>query len=200
MARWRCDEPHYIRACPIDLLDEGVTWEYKETDRVTGRERRKRFPVPYYCERGSVVCRPGSEKDVSDLIYEGPPTHAMTPLDKEAEQITDELRPTWRNAMIDAGQEFSNASMLESLAKQLAQAMNANGPLPQASPQTAAGVGRDEFAELQKQVAALMARNAELEAKAAGRDVKVEVDVPSEDAPPPPASRPAAHRRSMTHG
>jgi len=167
MARWKLNEAHYIHA---KAFDEATEWEYRETDRITGRERRKRFVVPLYCDAGLIVSRPGSEttndnvgpdgKGIGPIIFEGPPTPAMTPLDDEAKKISTELAASWEHPIESLPGTFSADALLTSLQKQFAAAA-AQTP---AQPIIAEGVSKAEFEELKLQMAALMAKNAELEA------------------------------------
>lgn len=96
MARWRLTEKHYL------YTDPPTEWEQKETDLATGEEVRKRFEVPKYLNpdeprdqtpRGSgecIVCWKGKGKP-TDVVFKGPPTTAMAPIDEEAQQITDSM-------------------------------------------------------------------------------------------------------------
>ena len=164
MARWKLDEAHYIDALPPDL--DAVEWEYKEQNRVNGREKRIRHKVPFYCEADIVVARTGSEKK-DDYIYDGPPTPAMTPLDDEARKISDEHRANWIHPIESLpGQGYAD-SVLAALEKQLVALSSKIQPaaIPVGS------VSREEFDELRDQLAALMAQNAELKApKGKGKD------------------------------
>lgn len=157
MARWKLDEAHYIDALPPDL--DAVEWEYKEQNRVNGREKRIRHKVPLYCEADVVVARTGSEKK-DDYIYDGPPTPAMTPLDDEARKISDEYRGNWIHPIESLpGQGYAD-SVLAALEKQLVAIQSKLTPV--AIP--AGSVSREEFDELRNQLAGLMAQNAELKA------------------------------------
>src|ERR1700746_1647419 len=103
MARWRLIEPHYLKV-------KGVTWEYQETDRATGRQVRKTFPVPQHfhpdievdwTERdgkdyGIVAVSDGHNAKPSDIIFEGNPTPGMLPLDDEAKEISARFEPKWK--------------------------------------------------------------------------------------------------------
>lgn len=158
MARWKLAEAHYIHA---KEYNEATEWEYKETDRITGRERRKRFVVPLYCEAERIVCYEGSETDERDLIFAGPPTPAMDPLDEEAKKISKEHAAKWVHPIDSLSGNFSADELLSSLQKQLAAAASTTPP----TPVIAEGVSKDEFEALKAQMAELMAKNAELEAK-----------------------------------
>lgn len=158
MARWKLTEPHYMHGRPPDL--EAVEWEYKETDRLNGRERRKRFVVPYYFETDTIVCYEGKgQRD--DSIFEGPPTPAMEPLDDEAKAISAKHSAGWQHPIESLPGQGFTASLLSGLEKQLAE-LTSRMPVPTTVVES--GVSREEFEELQVQFAALMAQNAELQA------------------------------------
>jgi hypothetical protein len=162
MARWRLTENHYIHALPPDL--DAVEWEYREVDRTTGRERRRRYPVPMYCETETVVSRKHSLQR-GDFLYEGDPGPAMDPLDEEAKKISESLAHKWvKPPDFVVGQSFSD-SLLDMLQKQFsAAASGMTQQIPQ--PVAVAGVSREEFSALQKQLEALMVQNSELQEKA----------------------------------
>jgi hypothetical protein len=170
MARWRLQEPHYLFA---SVYGEPNEWEYKETDRETGRERRKRFKVPFYAEKELIVCYEGSERGddngkLGPIIIDCTPTPAMEPLDDEAKTISAQHADSWKHP-IDSlpGQGFNDA-LLTSLEKQLS-AITARLPAPAVVSES--GVTREEFETLQRQFAELLAKNAELEAKPGKRKV-----------------------------
>ncbi len=158
MARWKLTEAHYLNGHPPDL-DE-TEWEYKEIDRISGREKRKRFKVPFYFEADTIVCYEGRGQD-GDFVFEGTPTPMMTPLDAEAKAISAEHEREWVHP-IDSlpGQGFADA-LVTSFQKQMAELAQRlpNAPAPVAQ----AGVSKEEFEQVKAQLAALMARNAELE-------------------------------------
>lgn len=104
MARWRLLEPHYLKV-------KGVTWEYQETDRASGRQIRKTFPVPQHfhpdievdwTERegpsgmGIVVVSDGHNAKPSDVVFEGDPTPGMLPIDDEAKEISARYDKKWK--------------------------------------------------------------------------------------------------------
>ena len=106
MARWKLMGPHYLNV-------EGTEWEYKETDRKTGREIRKKLPVPMFLdprdpsecnyqwgnrdnqEGEIIVCWKGRGED-RDIVFHGNPTPDMVPLDAEAEEISASFTELWR--------------------------------------------------------------------------------------------------------
>lgn len=153
MARWKLTEAHYINACPPDL--EAVEWEYKETDRVNGRERRKRFEVPFYCDVETIVCYAGKGLP-TDTVFRGPPTPAMTPLDEEAKAISAEHSKNWVHPIESLPGQGFNDGLLATLQKQLAE-LTVRTPVPVAQ----AGVSVEEFNALKEQLALLTAQLAE---------------------------------------
>lgn len=167
MARWRLQQPHYLNV-------PGTEWEYKEVDRTSGKQARKVYNVPLYLDPreptdhnypGEIVVAQGSTQ-LKDIIFIGEPTPDMEPLDEEAKKISDSLAPKWKHPIDSlSGYGDYSASLISNFQKQIASAM-ANLPAAPADPVSASGVDPDAFAKLQEQVAALMARNAELEAKA----------------------------------
>ena len=159
MARWQLSEHHYIHALPPDL--EAVEWEYKEIDRTSGRERRRRYIVPMYCEKETIVSRKHSLQR-GDFLYEGEPTGAMTPLDKEAEEISAKYAHKWNMPQdFTVGMSFNDA-LLDMLQKQFSAAAAGSTPEPVA----VVGVSRKEFEALQKQLESIMVQNSELQEKA----------------------------------
>lgn len=99
MARWQLTEPHYLNT-------KDTKWEFETKNRTTGRSERKQFNVPThldpniesdwnYQERlGNnivdgkiVVCWEGKGED-KDIVFEGPPTPGMLPLDEEAKEVS----------------------------------------------------------------------------------------------------------------
>ena len=162
MARWELTEDHYLFGYPPDLAEEGTEWEYKETDRISGREKRKRFKVPFYFDKGTIVCHEGKGQN-GDFVFEGPPTPAMTPLDAEAKAISAEHAEQWVNPMGEEafpGQGFGDA-IAKGFEKQIERLLSLKAP----APVEMTGVSREEFDALRTQLAELMARNAELETK-----------------------------------
>jgi hypothetical protein len=171
MARWRLNEAHYLNGHPPDL--EITEWEYKETDRVNGRERRKRFKVPFYFDAETIVCHEGKGLD-GDFIFEGEPTPSMTPIDEEARRISNECREKhpykWNHPIDSLEGQFSSASMLGSLEKQLQEAIMRIPAAP--APAVSSGVSKEEFEAMKEQLAQLMAQNAELQASPGRRRVE----------------------------
>lgn len=169
MARWKLKEKHYLNV-------GGVEWEQIETLQETGEQIRHRFPVPLYLdpEDGGILKRwgQGGELIVSDgndpegrlnpkdIVFSGPPTPAMEPIDESAEAITAAARPAWIHPVESLPGQGFNENLLQALSKQLADAFaNSKAVAP------IIGVDPADFKILQEQVAALLARNAELESQ-----------------------------------
>lgn len=109
MARWKLTSPHY-------LVVDGIEWEYKEIDRTTGKEVRRRFQVPRLVDPadpvdwtqkeyglngivvdGVVNVSDGNNPGPGDIIFHGDPTPDMVPLDDEARVISDSFAKRWNH-------------------------------------------------------------------------------------------------------
>lgn len=153
MARWRLTEAHYIKG---HLVDEDKTeWEYKEADRMTGREKRKRFEVPDYRDVDTIVCYEGSEKDKNDFVMDGPPTPGMEPIDDEAREISAKHASSWKHPIETLPAQFGPETLQMMTA--FAQA---------ATPVAASGVSKEDFDKVMARLNELEAKNASLEAAA----------------------------------
>lgn len=122
MARWKLTEPHYLKV-------EGTKWEYSEVDRITGRPKRTQFDVPLYInplfeddlkafgqlnqfgEYDIIVCN-GEGAKGKDLIFKGPPTPGMFPLDEEAEKLSAEREWTPTRDIDPESQNMSFSNQL----------------------------------------------------------------------------------------
>lgn len=173
MARWRLVEAHYLNT-------PGTEWEYTETSQQTGRPIRHRFPVPTLLDPkdadcwnyveigptgrpigGDVIVSDGSNPQPKDIIFIGPPTPGMEPLDAEAKAISEKESPKWIHPIESLpGQTFSQ-SLLADLQKQLADLAAAKSAEP-AAPVPASGIKQEDFDALKQQVAELVALNAAL--------------------------------------
>lgn len=176
MARWRLTQPHYLKA----IRDgEKTEWRYEETNRDTGRTARKVFEVPLflnpndpadhnYRELGAVIVAQGKVQP-RDIIFEGPPTPDMEPLDDEAQAISDAEAVNWQHPIESLPGNYS-ASLLTGLERQLA-ALIAERPI---QPVSVKGVDPSEFEALKDTVQKLMDQNAVLQAQLAEQPPKVE--------------------------
>lgn len=167
MARWRLTAKHY-------LTIEGTKYRREETDRETGEMAVSELPVDRFLDpenpkdcrssEGCVVFQKDSKGKPSrgDWVFTGTPTPDMEPLDDEAEAITEACRSSWVNPMVELPEGANYADAIgDALEKALTAAFAKGAPI---APQSVGGVSREDFDKLQEQVAALMARNAELEA------------------------------------
>jgi hypothetical protein len=142
MARWLLTEPHYLNV-------PGNKWEYKETDRFTGKQLRKELPVPMLLDNrdeadwnytpksgpfeaesglevfdsfGIVVCHAGKGKG-RDIVFVGPPTPGMLPIDHEAKAISNKEKVKWKHPIEDLPGTYSE-NLLASLQGKVADAMS----------------------------------------------------------------------------
>lgn len=164
-ARWRLTSAHYLNV-------PGTEWEQKETHRETGRQVRKLYPVPLLLDPkdqadwnypGEIIVAYEGSKYPRDLIFTGPPTPDMEPMNEAAEKITETNRPHWKHP-IDSipGNDFGQ-TVLTQLTKQLDAIISEKG-IPKAETNTG-GLPAAALTQLQSQVAELMAKNIELEQK-----------------------------------
>jgi hypothetical protein len=120
MARWRLIENHYIKT------RDPTKWEYLETDRQTGRQKRTIFEVPRFIQHddpadwtirengeGYVTVSDGHNADPRDIIFVGEPTPGMLALDDEARAVSKRHEHKWvqPNGLLENG-EFGWASKL----------------------------------------------------------------------------------------
>ena len=107
MARWLLLQPHYLKVAD-------TFWEQTETDRVSGRQKKKKYPVPLHLDphcaadwnnkpgsssanisRGGnsfdegyiTVCHEG-KGEPHDYVFSGDPTPDMEAIDDEAKAIS----------------------------------------------------------------------------------------------------------------
>jgi len=154
MARWKLTAPHYLNV-------PGTEFEYKEVSRETGKQAIKKFPVPLLLNPEdpgdnnypgeTIVCHAGKgQREANqiirntDLVFAGPPTPEMEPLDDEARKISDNLRPGWSHPIESLPGTFD-----QSLINRFEREMQT---LSEAQTQA---VTKDELAELKAQIAAL---------------------------------------------
>lgn len=118
MARWRLAAPHYLNV-------EGTTWEYKEVDRTSGKQKRTLFPVPmlldpdnpsdwshvYGKDSGEIIVAQGKTDDTKDIIFTGEPTPDMVPLDDEAKAISAKLSAKWKHPIETLTGTYADAMM-----------------------------------------------------------------------------------------
>jgi hypothetical protein len=166
MAKWRLKSAHYLNV-------PGVEWEYKETTR-DGRQGRQMFNVPMLLDPkdpnccnhdGDCIVIHGKAKNrQGEYEFSGDPTPDMEPMDEEAEAISKSFEGRWVHPIdsLPSTGDYS-ASLIASFEKQMTKLMQ-NQPAEPVSV-SASAVSKEDFDKLQAQVAALMARNAELEAQ-----------------------------------
>lgn len=170
MARWRLTDRHYLQV-------PGTEWEYKESDRETGRQARKVYEIPLYLdpkdpadwnyrsEESIIVSNRFDPAFRRDLVFIGPPTPDMEPLDDEAKEISQGYidRGAWQHPIDSINMTYSQ-SVLSDFERQLAQLLQgAAQRTSEAKNVSLGGVSQEDFEKLQQQVATLMERNVQLE-------------------------------------
>ena len=158
MARWRLTQKHY-------LMVPGTQYEYREANNA-GRQIRKVFDVPLFLDPdyppdhnypGEIIVAYAGTTMTKDIIFTGPPTADMTPLDDEAKKISEEYMSTWGNPSDDMGDEGYTGKLLLELTTTL-QSFNAT-----AQPRSA--VPDESLVEMKDQMKKLMDMNMALIAK-----------------------------------
>lgn len=129
MARWKVTAKHYIHA---EQYGQPSEWERTEMNIDTGRNFRKLYKVPMLIDPEDpgcinkhegicVVARKGTDHP-GDIVFFGPPTADMEPLDEEARKETEAERPKWKSPIdgleMTIGEDFGK-KMLEILERQL---------------------------------------------------------------------------------
>lgn len=178
MARWRLSEPHYLRV-------KGVTWEYTETERVTGRPKRTQFEVPQLLDprieddlkvfgQGTgdistwdiIVCN-GHNPEPKDIVFHekdgspGVPTPSMIPLDDEAKEISAKYAKGWNQQYLEATGQTYAENLTDKLLQQISELQAGAKSAPQA----------DGLSEMMAAMTAVMKQNAEILAKLTERRV-----------------------------
>lgn len=137
MARWKLLNAHHLNI-------EGNTWEYKETDRSTGRQIRREFLVPQHLspfdpgdwnyktgqdEGDVIVANKASDNYPRDYIFKGDPTPDMLPLDDEAKAISATFSGKWKYQAENMNTSYSQ-SLIDDFHKEMEsiQAKTANEP------------------------------------------------------------------------
>lgn len=118
MARWELANAHYLK------VEEPCEWEHNETNLVTGKANRQRFPVPMYLEKGTNVCHGRGSR--GDVTFIGDPTPDMIPLDDEAQTISDSFQQHWSFKPDSVGEEYSQ-SLIKEMADKMTQPVQIEG-------------------------------------------------------------------------
>lgn len=171
MARWRLINAHYLNILDPDT-DKPTEWMYSETDRTSGKARRKIYNVPQLLDPKDptlhnfgddiVVCQEG-KGEPKDIVFFGPPTPDMEPMDAEAEAISASLQSKWIHPIdtlpVNGGMNEKETAFMEQMMKAFAGAV----------PQTATSVSDERFVALEKTIAMLEAKLASQSAPSAER-------------------------------
>lgn len=165
MARWRLNAAHYLNV-------PGTEWEYTEISRTSNKQARVRYPVCLFLDPkdgadhnypGEIIVAHTADRAFrNDIIFTGPPTPDMEPLDDEAQAITDATAKNWIHPIESLpGQGDYSQSLLRVFEMQM-KALAEGKSISPAPNQT---VAPSEFETLKKQVADLMDANAQLSLK-----------------------------------
>lgn len=165
MARWRLMTPHYLNIIDPDS-GEPTEWVYAETDRTTGKARRKVYHVPQLLDPKDptqlnfgddiVVCQEGKGLP-KDIIFFGEPTPDMEPMDEEAEAISASLQAKWLHPIDTLP---INGGMNEQEQKFMEQMMKAFGGAAQAQNTSVSQAQYDELKRELEAMKTLMSGNA----------------------------------------
>jgi len=144
MARFKLLAPHY-------LVVDGTEWEQKEIDQGTGKEIRKRYKVPKMFHTDDpgdwnypyispttgkayggeiIVATEFSPLFPRDVVFFGPPTPEMEPLDDEAKEMVATFKHNWQEiADSPASQGTYSERLIDDFLKQQAEiAMKQSSP------------------------------------------------------------------------
>jgi hypothetical protein len=165
--RWRLMAPHYIN---VPTLPDGtrVEWEHKETHRESGRAIRKLYAVPMLLNPedpgdcnypGEIVVSQeveGAHFIRQDLLFMGPPTRDMEPMNEAAQAISDAHKARWvhpietlpANGGMNEHEQAFMQNMMAAFAKEVGAHTN---PAPNTS------VSREAYDALQDRLAKLEA-------------------------------------------
>lgn len=159
MARWRLLNPHYLNILDPDT-GTPTEWQYSETDRTSGKARRKTYHVPQLLDPKDpslwnfgdniVVCQ--EDKGMpKDIVFFGPPTPDMEPMDEEAEEISNSLKSKWTHPIetlpVNGGMNEKETAFMEQMMKAFAGAV----------PQQNTSVTQAQYDELKREMEALKA-------------------------------------------
>lgn len=165
MARWKLMASHYLYILDPDT-GESIKWEYSESDRTTGKARRKTYEVPHLLDikdtssynypDGFIVCMEG-KGEPRDIVFFGPPTPDMEPIDEEAEAISDSLKSKWAHPIetlpANGGMNAAEQTFMENMMKSFAAQIGAT-----LQPQAVSSTDEARFAAMEKTIAELQAQ------------------------------------------
>lgn len=189
MARWRLLNPHYLNV-------PGTEWEYVEISRTSQKQARVRYPVPLFLNPndpsdhnypGEIIVAHAKETTTPgglrvsvsggtknhDIIFTGPPTPDMEPIDDEAQKISDEMAPQWVHpidSLPNTGYGDYSQSLFNKLEDELTAAIQRVGGVPKFSNTS---IKTEDFELLKKQVAELTKQNAALLARLTDKKAEV---------------------------
>lgn len=171
MAKWRLTAAHYLNV-------PGTEYEYKETDRTSGKQLKQVYQVPLLLDPKDPTCcnRDGDCIVVRgtagrfEFEFIGDPTPDMEPLDDEAREISASFADRWKHPIdsLPANGDDYGSALIKAFERQMKDLIKLGAAQP-AQPLSENSVSVEDFKALQEQVAALMAQNAELKKSVVAR-------------------------------
>lgn len=167
--RWRLQEPHYLNV-------PGTEYDYKEINQTTRKQVRKVFSVPLLLDPKEptdwnypdeiIVAHAieGAHNIPRDIIFEGPPTLSMEPLNQAATDLSHKVLSNSKHPMDSLPANGSSEDILAMLTRQLDAIVSKAGGYPKAENQV---VTDEAMAAMQAQLNEAMEKIARLEAKEA---------------------------------
>jgi|SRR5215469_4622785 len=183
MARWKLTQKHYLNV-------PGTEWTYVESPMGSRRQIRRVYAVPRYLDpedpadcnynpgglprrtidgdRGDpgeiIVCH-RDHGEPNDIIFTGPPTLDMTPLDDEARALTEEMSKQWGRQFFGADSEggYAQALLMEMTASFSTLSANIQRPSGFAPDTEAAALAKAQSEQIAKLIEMNMALLAKLE-------------------------------------
>lgn len=135
MARWKLATAHYL------YMTDSSEWEYSETDRATGRPKKKIFKVPTlldpqdptqwntrFGDQGEIIVCDNGTHEERDYQFIGDPTADMIPLDDEARAISAKFEAKWNRPADGLGADSYGESLIIGFQKQLAEVQSTTKP------------------------------------------------------------------------
>lgn len=192
--RWRLQEPHYLNV-------PGTEWDHKEMNQATRKQITKHYPVPLlldpkeptdwnYPEEIIVTHQiDGVMNMPRDIIFVGPPTLSMEPLNEAAMKLSNEVAKKSKHPIDSLPVNGFTEDLLTKFTRQLEAVVLKAGGYPQGLENQP--VPNEQIDALQAQLNEAMEKIAKLErVQAQGEMAEVEplAGVEVEDAKETPAS------------
>lgn len=144
MANWKLVASHYLH------LEDQSYWEFKSTDRTTGRVKIDRIPVPTLLNpedpadwtrlirsatdgivdkgEGIIIVSDGVEPMPGAKVFKGDPTPDMVPMDKDAEKKSAAHSNQWKHPIESLETTYADR-MLQDLNKSIEEVKTTAAPV-----------------------------------------------------------------------